>query len=115
MKTRIGIIGLGMASAPHAKSLLDLSDRVEVAAAFSPSAARRQAFAATYGFPVCDSAEAIFSDPSIGAVLLLTPPNTHLDLVGGRRKPASISCWKSRWRSASNGPRNSSPWPRTPA
>ena len=80
-KTRIGIIGLGMASAPHAKSLQELTDRVQVAAAFSPSAERRQAFAAAYGFPVCDSAEAIFSDPSIGAVLLLTPPNTHLDLV----------------------------------
>ena len=81
MKMRIGIIGLGMASAPHAKSLQDLEGRVEVKAAFSPSAARRQTFAATYGFPVGDSAEAIFSDPSIGAVLLLTPPNTHLDLV----------------------------------
>lgn len=80
-RRRIAIIGLGMASAPHAKSLIDLADRVEVAAAFSPSAERRQAFAATYGFPTCEDAEAIFGDPSIDAVLLLTPPNTHLDLV----------------------------------
>ena len=29
---RIAIIGLGMAVTPHAKSLLDLADRVEVAA-----------------------------------------------------------------------------------
>jgi predicted dehydrogenase len=70
-----------MASAPHAKSLLDLADRVEVAAAFSPTEARRNAFAETYGFPVCDSADAIFADPSIDAVMILTPPNTHLDLV----------------------------------
>src|SRR3990170_5761481 len=81
MKTKIGIVGLGMASAPHAKSLQDLKERVEVKAAFSPSAERRKAFADTYGFPVADGADAIFADPSIGAVLLLTPPNTHLDLV----------------------------------
>jgi UDP-N-acetyl-2-amino-2-deoxyglucuronate dehydrogenase len=80
-KTRIAIIGLGMASAPHAKSLRDLSDRVEVAAAFSPSADRRRAFTATYGFSVNENAEAIFADASIDAVLLLTPPNTHLELV----------------------------------
>src|SRR5262245_10521124 len=81
-KTRLGIIGLGMAAAPHAKSLKDLRDRLEVAAAFSPTAERRQAFADAYGFPVCHDVEAIFGDPSIDAMMLLTPPNTHLDLVG---------------------------------
>jgi UDP-N-acetyl-2-amino-2-deoxyglucuronate dehydrogenase len=80
-KTRIGIVGLGMASAPHAKSLLDLHDRAEVVAAFSPTEARRKAFAETHGLPVCDNADAIFGDPSIDAVMILTPPNTHLDLV----------------------------------
>jgi UDP-N-acetyl-2-amino-2-deoxyglucuronate dehydrogenase len=80
-KTRIAIVGLGMASAPHAKSLLDLADRADVLAAFSPTETRRKAFAQTYGFPVCDKADAIFGDPSIDAVLILTPPNTHLDLV----------------------------------
>jgi UDP-N-acetyl-2-amino-2-deoxyglucuronate dehydrogenase len=44
-KKRIGIIGLGMASTPHAKSLVDLADRVEVAAAYSPTEARRREFA----------------------------------------------------------------------
>ena len=78
---KIGIIGLGMASAPHARSLQDLKERVEVKAAFSPSAERRKAFAEAYGFALADSADAIFSDSSIDAVLLLTPPNTHLDLV----------------------------------
>lgn len=78
---KIGIIGLGMASGPHARSLQDLKERVEVKAAFSPSAERRRAFAEAHGFPAVDRADAIFSDPSIDAVLLLTPPNTHLDLV----------------------------------
>ncbi len=37
-RKRIAIIGLGMASAPHAKSLLDLTDRVEVARRLQPDA-----------------------------------------------------------------------------
>lgn len=80
-RLRLGVVGLGMAAAPHAKSLIDLRDRVEVVAAFSPSPGRRQAFSDTYGFPVRDSADAIFDDASIEAVMLLTPPNTHLELV----------------------------------
>ena len=37
---RVALVGLGMAVTPHAKSMLDLKDRVEVVHAFSPSAAR---------------------------------------------------------------------------
>jgi len=44
-RKRIAIIGLGMAVAPHAQSLRDLADRVEVVAAYSPTEARRAAFA----------------------------------------------------------------------
>lgn len=80
-KTRIGLIGLGMAAAPHAKSLLDLNDRVDVAAAFSPTPERRKAFSKEFGFSVCDRIETILHDPSVSAVMILTPPNTHLDLV----------------------------------
>ena len=78
---RIGIIGLGMAAAPHAEALLALEGQVEVVAAFSPSTARREGFAARFGLPVVDSADAIFGDDSIRAVLILTPPNSHLELV----------------------------------
>ena len=80
-RIRVAVIGLGMASTPHARSLADLREKVEVAAVFSPSLQRREAFAATWGFPVRDSLEAILADSSIAAVLLLTPPNTHLELV----------------------------------
>jgi UDP-N-acetyl-2-amino-2-deoxyglucuronate dehydrogenase len=81
MAFRIGLVGLGMAVTPHAKSLLDLRDRVEVAYAFSPSAARRADFAKRFPFPQCDRLETILEDRSVNAVLLLTPPNTHLELV----------------------------------
>jgi predicted dehydrogenase len=78
---RLGLIGLGMAVTPHAKSLLDLKDRVEVAAAFSPSADRRKSFAERFPFPVADSLEEILADRTIDIVAILTPPNTHLELV----------------------------------
>jgi UDP-N-acetyl-2-amino-2-deoxyglucuronate dehydrogenase len=80
-KHRIAIIGLGMAVTPHAKSLTDLKDRVEVAYAFSPSEARRKAFAEKFPFPLADSLDRILSDKGIDCIEILTPPNTHLDLV----------------------------------
>lgn len=81
MRKRIGIVGLGMAVTPHAKGLLDLAERIEVAYAFSPSAERRQAFADRFPFALCDRLETILDDPSVDAVLVLTPPNTHLDIA----------------------------------
>jgi UDP-N-acetyl-2-amino-2-deoxyglucuronate dehydrogenase len=66
-RQRIGLVGLGMAVKPHALSLIDLKDEVELAE--------------TYGLPVVDSADAMFDDPTIGAIMLLTPPNTHLAFV----------------------------------
>ena len=80
-KRRIALVGLGMAVTPHAKSLVDLAARAEVAAAYSPSAARRASFAGRFPFPLVDRLEAILDDRTIEAVMLLTPPNTHLDLV----------------------------------
>jgi predicted dehydrogenase len=66
---------------PHAKSLVDLKDRVEVAAAFAPSEARRKAFGEKFAFPLSADLGAILADESIDCVEILTPPNTHLDLV----------------------------------
>lgn len=80
-RTRVALIGLGMAVTPHARSLLDLGERVEVACAYSPSAARRSGFNAQFPFPLCDRIETILDDRGIAAVFILTPPNTHLDLV----------------------------------
>ena len=81
MVSKVGIVGLGMAVTPHAKSLLDLKDRVEVAYAFSPSRERRAKFAERFPFPQCDRLETLLEDRSVGAALVLTPPNTHLDIA----------------------------------
>ncbi len=80
-KRRIALIGLGMAVTPHARSLADLAERVEVAYAFSRRAARRRAFAERFDFALADDLEQIAVDPSVSAVMILTPPNTHLELV----------------------------------
>ncbi|HSA79406.1 MAG TPA: Gfo/Idh/MocA family oxidoreductase [Geminicoccaceae bacterium] len=80
-RRRIAIIGLGMAVTPHARSLLDLADRVEVAGAFSRSASRRRAFAERFDLPLADDLDAIAGDGSVSAVMILTPPDTHLELV----------------------------------
>ena len=81
MAFRVALVGLGMAVTPHAKSLIDLRDRVEVAYAFSPSAERRSRFASQFKFNLCEKIETILNDRSVDAVLVLTPPNTHLELV----------------------------------
>ncbi len=77
----VAVIGLGAASEPHAKSLLDLSGRVQVRWAVSRSQARAEAAAARYGFPVTTEPDRAIADPEVRAVLLLTPPAAHLELA----------------------------------
>jgi UDP-N-acetyl-2-amino-2-deoxyglucuronate dehydrogenase len=81
-RKRIAIIGLGMASAPHAKSLQDLAGRVDVVAAYSPTEARRREFQQRWDMPVVDNLDVAIGHRLVDAVLVLTPPNTHLDIVG---------------------------------
>ena len=80
-KHRMAVIGLGMAVLPHAKSFIDLKDRLEIVAGYSPTEARRKAFAEKWSFPVSGDLDAIFADKSIDCVAILTPPNSHRDLV----------------------------------
>jgi predicted dehydrogenase len=80
-RLRVALIGLGMAVGPHAKSLLDLEDKAEVAWAVSPSEGRRAAFAKTFPFPTTGDVDRVLADKSVDAVFVLTPPNTHLDVV----------------------------------
>jgi predicted dehydrogenase len=81
--TRIGIavIGLGPAAQPHAQSLIDLADRVDVRWAVTRSQARADAAAARYPFPVTTDLDRAIADPTVQAVLLLTPPGAHLELT----------------------------------
>jgi predicted dehydrogenase len=80
-RQRVAIIGLGMAVRPHARSLVDLHDRVEVAYGFSRSKERRDSFGAQFDFPLTGDLSQILEDRSVDAVMILTPPNSHLELV----------------------------------
>ena len=80
-RLKMGLVGLGMAVTPHAKSLIDLADRIEFAGAFSPSRERRDGFAAKFALPVRETLDELLDDPSVQAMMVLTPPNTHLEIV----------------------------------
>ena len=87
----VGVIGLGMASRPHARSLVELQarGRVRVKACWSRSAERRDAFADAWGLPTVAEAEAILDDPDIRTVLLITPPDARaawLEALAARGK-----------------------------
>ena len=80
-KTRIAIVGLGMAVTPHARGLMDLADKIEVAHAFARSETRRRAFGEKFPFPLCDDLETILADDSVEAVAVFSPANTHRDIA----------------------------------
>ncbi len=79
-KPGIAIIGLGPASQPHSKSLLDLSERCDVRWAVSRTADRAAAYARQFPFPTTTDLDAVLADPSVDAVIVLTPPSSHLDV-----------------------------------
>ncbi len=83
MSERIGlaVIGLGMAATPHALALKDLEDKIEVRGCYARSHDTRKAFCETHGFLEAKDVQALAQDPSVDAVLLITPPNARLDLI----------------------------------
>ncbi|MGE5171552.1 MAG: Gfo/Idh/MocA family protein [Rudaea sp.] len=99
-KFGLGIVGLGMALKPHLLALADLAGRIEVVGAYSPSAERRAAFSTQTGIPTVDALERLLADPRVAALLVLTPPRTHVDIatraaVAGKdvllEKPVDVS------------------------
>ncbi len=82
-KLRFALVGLGMASRPHVRGLKDLEAAgvLEVAGVFARDQAKREAFAAANGWRAASSLEALATDKSIDAVLMLTPPNARVELV----------------------------------
>jgi predicted dehydrogenase len=83
MKTRIGVavVGLGPAALPHSKSLLDLEDRVDVRWAVSRTPERAKAYAREFPFPTTTDVDAAITDPAVDAVIVLTPPASHLEVA----------------------------------
>jgi predicted dehydrogenase len=77
----VAIIGLGNALAPHAKALLELKDRVRVVHAVARNEAHQRKVTEQYGFPADGDATVAINDPDVGAVIILTPTNAHLEIA----------------------------------
>jgi UDP-N-acetyl-2-amino-2-deoxyglucuronate dehydrogenase len=106
-KLRVAVIGSGMAFAPHARSLQDLADRIDLVCVAGRNRQALEQLRSDYPFIPCTTTalEDVWSDPGIEAVLILTPPNTHLELVGAAarhgkhvllEKPLDVSTDRAR-------------------
>ena len=80
-RLKLAVIGAGMASAPHFRSLHDLRDQVELSWVGALTAKRLQSTHLPEGVRTTTRLDDIFEDRSTQAVLLLTPPHTHLELA----------------------------------
>ena len=80
-RVRLAVIGAGLGSPPHFRSLEDLASEVDVAWIYGRSAERLAATATPPGAQKTTRLDDILGDSSVQAVLVLTPPNTHLDMV----------------------------------
>lgn len=82
MAQRIGLalVGLGAASQPHLRSLQDLSDRVDLRYAVTrhPNPDRIRPY--TGSVRVTNALEEALHDPLVQAVIVATPPGTHLEI-----------------------------------
>ncbi|WP_426959816.1 Gfo/Idh/MocA family protein [Muricoccus radiodurans] len=80
MPVGVGLIGLGMAIAPHMLGLreLEAAGRVRIIGGHAPSATRRDAFAARWNAPAFADQAELLAQPGLDLVLVLSPPGTHL-------------------------------------
>lgn len=75
---RLAVIGAGLGSAPHFRSLADLAGEVEVIWVLGRDLARLSAAELPAGARATTQEQDVFNDPSVAAVFILTPPDTHL-------------------------------------
>lgn len=80
-RLRLAVIGTGLGSAPHFQSLHDLASEAQVVWVCGRDANRLAAFRAPAEAQKTTRIEDILEDSSVQAVLVLTPPNTHLGIV----------------------------------
>ncbi|WP_011578928.1 MULTISPECIES: Gfo/Idh/MocA family protein [Chelativorans] len=80
-KLGLGVVGLGMVAATHARALQDLCDLIAVRGVFARDPRRRADFAGVFGFPAAESVEELIRRDDVDAILVLTPPNARMEIV----------------------------------
>ena len=80
-KLRVAVVGAGQAFAPHLSSIRDLAGELELVRVVTRSAGRLAGLQLPEGTATSTRLEDILEDSTIAAVLVLTPPNTHLEIV----------------------------------
>ncbi len=80
-KVRVAVLGAGMASAPHLRSLAELAGAVDVAWLWGRDLDRLRQAAVPAGTRLTTQLSDVLGDPGVHAVLILTPPNLHRDLA----------------------------------
>jgi myo-inositol 2-dehydrogenase / D-chiro-inositol 1-dehydrogenase len=93
---RFGLFGAGRIGPVHAETAAYRLPQAEIVSIFDPIRPAAEALAARYGIPhIASSAEEIFADPSIDAVLLCTPTPTHAGQIAAAAKAGKhIFCEK---------------------
>ncbi len=78
---RIAVIGAGVAAPPHLRSLHDLRDRAEVAWVWGRDLQKLATVELPAGARTTTRLEDVLEDASVAAALVLTPPQSHLEIV----------------------------------
>ncbi len=76
----VALVGLGPAALPHLRSLQDLTDRIEFRYAFARRPDPERVLPYTGLVQLTNSLDLILQDPEVQAVIVATPPATHLDI-----------------------------------
>ena len=76
----VALVGLGPAALPHLRSLQDLADRIEFRYAFARRPDAERVLPYTGQVQLTDSLDLILQDPEVQAVIVATPPATHLEI-----------------------------------
>ncbi len=77
----VAVLGAGLGTPPHFRSLADLADRVQLSWVCARTRTRLQALPLPPGARTTTQLDDVLGDDRVAAVLVLTPPNTHLELV----------------------------------
>lgn len=80
-RLRVAVVGAGLGSAPHLKSLQDLADQAELVWIYSRSHERLANIELPASTRKTTRLEDILEDTSVAAALVLTPPHAHLEVV----------------------------------